>query len=150
MVRSGMRVLGVDFGRKRIGLALSDASGLLARPYKTLTVAGASPQLAALLAEIDALAQDEDGLAAIVLGLPRRLSGEPNKQTAAVQALAARLGSLRPIPVVLQDERLSSVEADALLSRREKDWRRRKAVLDAAAAAVILQDYLDAQPRAAL
>jgi RNase H-fold protein (predicted Holliday junction resolvase) len=52
------------------------------------------------------------------------------------------------VPIILQDERLSSREAESLLARGEKDWRKRKAQLDAASAAVILQDYLDAQPRA--
>ena len=60
----------------------------------------------------------------VVIGLPRRLSGEPNEQTARVQAFAARLAALTPIPIVLQDERLSSHEAEELLARSEKDWRK--------------------------
>jgi putative holliday junction resolvase len=138
-----MRVLGIDYGRKRIGLALSDPSGMLARPWKTLEVSGAGSQVAALAREVDLLASELDGLAVIVIGLPRRLSGEPNEQTAAVQALAAQLATLTSIPIAFQDERLTSREAESLLSRREKDWRKRKPLLDAAAAAVILQDYLD-------
>jgi putative Holliday junction resolvase len=78
------------------------------------------------------------------VGLPRRLSGEPNEQTALVVALAARLRAIvGDMPIVLQDERLSSREAETLLARRESDWKKRKPLLDAAAAAVILQDYLD-------
>ena len=142
--------MGVDYGRKRVGLAVSDATGLLARPWKTLHVSGLEHQVAALLGEIDALTSDGDGLAAVVIGMPRRLSGDANAQTPLVEALAARLRQVRPVPVILQDERLSSHEAEALLARREKDWRKRKPLLDAAAAAVILQDYLDAQPRPAL
>ena len=141
-----MRALGVDYGRKRVGLALSDASGMLARPWKTLAVAGIDQQVSALTREVEALAADSDGLAVIVFGWPRRLSGDPNEQTAAVERLAAQLRTRTPIPIVLQDERLTSHEAEELLSRREKDWRKRKAQLDAAAAAVILQDYLDARP----
>ena len=142
-----MRVLGVDYGRKRIGLALSDATAMLARPWKTLAARGADQQASQLAREIAALLDDSDGLSAVVIGLPRRLSGEANEQTAAVQALAARLRSSTTVEIVLQDERLSSREAERLLSLREKDWRRRKPLLDAAAAAVILQDYLDAQAR---
>jgi len=148
VVRSiSMRALGVDYGRKRIGLALSDASGMLARPWKTLTVSGLDRQVAEVAREVEALAAQSDGLSVVVIGLPRRLSGEANEQTAAVQRLAAGLGTHTTVPIVLQDERLSSREAEDLLSRREKDWRKRKSQLDAVAAAVILQDYLDARPR---
>lgn len=140
-----MRVLGIDYGRRRIGLALSDATGMLARPWKTLMVSGSPKSVAAALAgEIAALMSEPDGLSAVALGYPRRLSGEPNEQTATVETIAAALRGLVAVPVVLQDERLSSHEAESLLARREKDWRKRKQQLDAAAAAVILQDYLDA------
>jgi putative Holliday junction resolvase len=142
-----MRLLGVDYGRKRVGLALSDASGMLARPWKTLAVSGLDRQVGEVVREVEALAAESDGLSAVVIGLPRRLSGEANELTAAVELLAARLGTRTAVPIVLQDERLTSHEAEELLSRREKDWRKRKAQLDAVAAAVILQDYLDARPR---
>ena len=145
-----MRVLGVDFGRKRIGLALSDATGMLARPWKTIAAPGGPARVAADLArEIEALSREADGLAAVVLGLPRRLSGEPNEQTPLVEALAAALTSLIDVPLILQDERLSSHEAESRLALREKDWRVRKQKLDAAAAAIILQDYLDTRSTSA-
>ena len=144
-----VRVLGIDYGQRRIGLALSDATGMLARPWKTVPRIGDTAQVAATLADmVDALAQEPDGLAVVVVGFPRRLNGEPNEQTAIVASLAARLRDAIAVPVVLQDERLSSHEAESLLARREKDWRKRKLQLDAAAAAVILQDYLDEQPAA--
>jgi putative Holliday junction resolvase len=118
---------------------------MLARPWKTLDMSGAPARVAAALAvEIKAVA-DEDGLLAVVLGYPRRLSGEPNDQTAVVDAIARELHRLVDVPIVLQDERLSSREAESLLARREKDWRKRKPLIDAAAAAVILQDYLDSR-----
>ena len=145
-----MRALGVDYGRKRVGLALSDASGMLARPWKTLAVSGLDRQVAEVTRDIEGLAAESDGLSVVVIGLPRRLSGEPNEQTAAVEQLAARLGTQTAVPIVLQDERLTSHEAEELLSRREKDWRKRKSQLDAVAAAVILQDYLDARARLTL
>ncbi|CAN5864960.1 Holliday junction resolvase RuvX [soil metagenome] len=139
-----MRALGVDYGARRIGLALSDVTGLLARAWKTVERAGNPIQVAAALAtEAKTLAGEDDGLSVIVVGFPRRLNGDPTDQTAVVEAVAARLRTLVAIPVVLQDERLSSHEADHRLAQREKDWRKRKAALDAASAAVILQDYLD-------
>jgi putative Holliday junction resolvase len=139
-----VRVLGIDYGQRRIGLALSDATGLLARPWKTLVLQGGAARAAdAIAAEINRLQAEDEGLAAVVLGWPRRLSGEPNEQTAKVEKLANSLRGRLSIPLVLQDERLSSREAEQVLAQRIKDWRKRKALLDAAAAAVILQDYLD-------
>jgi putative holliday junction resolvase len=144
-----VRALGIDYGRRRIGLALSDATGLLARPWKTVAASGGTARVASALAvEIAALLSEPDGLGAIALGYPRRLNGDANEQTVAVEALAASLRQHVSVPITLQDERLSSREAETLLARGEKDWRKRKAQLDAASAAVILQDYLDAQPRA--
>jgi putative Holliday junction resolvase len=139
-----MRAMGIDYGQRRIGLALSDASGMLARPWKALDRIGNPSQVAqALVAELDALETGGEMVGVLVLGYPRRLGGEPTNQTMSVLGVADRLRALIRIPVVLQDERLSSHEAESLLARREKDWRKRKALLDAMSAAVILQDYLD-------
>lgn len=144
-----MRFLGIDYGQRRIGLALSDATGMLARPWKAIARTGNSVQVASALAGvIAALAEEDDGLAGVVLGLPRALGGEATAQTAAVTAVAEALRVRVRVPLVLQDERLSSREAERLLARRIKDWRERKPLLDAAAAAVILQDYLDGRDAA--
>ena len=97
------------------------------------------------VAELARLAAEEDGLASLVVGLPRRLDGSPNDMTPRVQAFAAALGARIGVPVILQDERLTSREAESRLALREKDWRARKKQIDAAAAAIILQDYLDEQ-----
>jgi putative Holliday junction resolvase len=145
-----VRVLGIDYGEKRIGLALSDATGLLASPWKTIANdanVGAAAQRIAL--EVDALIAEADGLDAIVIGLPRRLSGDPNDQTPRVHTLAQLLGDRVSIAIALQDERLTSHAADELLAQRERDWRKRKRQLDAMAASVILQDYLDSRDRGA-
>lgn len=143
-----MRALGIDYGERRIGLALSDATGLLASPWKRLANDGNVIAAAKKLAEeIRVLQADESGPDVVVLGLPRRLSGEATGQTATVQLFARELGARIAVPIVLQDERLTSHEAEALLARRERDWRRRKDQLDAMAAALILQDYLDSRPR---
>jgi putative holliday junction resolvase len=138
-----VRALGIDFGAKRIGLALSDATGMLASPWKTIEGAAAETAAARVAAVAVELAAESDGLEVLVVGWPRRLDGSDNDQTPIVRVFAAALERLSGLPVILQDERLSSHEADARLALRERDWRKRKAKLDAAAAAVILQDYLD-------
>jgi putative Holliday junction resolvase len=140
------RIVGLDVGERRIGVAISDATGTLARPVTVLRTSGLDGD--ALLVtgrEIERLADDE-GLASIVVGLPRRLDGSAGEMTPRVEAFAARLRTRTGLPVALQDERLSSQEAESRLAIREKSWRARKEKLDAAAAAVILQDYLDAHP----
>ena len=147
-----MRVLGVDFGQRRIGLALSDATATLARPWQTLT-AGASPRESAMLvASLVKQSRGDDSseagdIAMIVVGVPKRLNGTDTDQTQPARDFALALGAGTGLPVEQQDERLSSHEADQRLAVGERDWRRRKAKLDAAAAAVILQDFLDARPR---
>ena len=139
-----MRILGVDDGRRRIGLAVSDPSGTLARPAETVTghddPAAAAREVAAALRRIEA---GDEPVGAIVVGLPLRLDGTPNEQTEHARALAAELLRLTGREVVLQDERLTSHEAERRLALRERDWRVRKKRLDAAAAAVMLQEYLD-------
>ena len=146
-----MRALGVDYGERRIGLALSDATGLLASPWKRLANDGNLTAAARRIADEVRLLQEGDeaetGLSAIVIGLPRRLSGEPTDQTARVQKLAELLAAQVSVPISLQDERLTSREAETLLAARERDWRKRKDQLDAMAAALILQDFLDSRPR---
>jgi putative Holliday junction resolvase len=138
------RVLGIDYGARRIGFALSDATGMLASPWRVLErPASGAATLEMIVREIDALIEGDDGLAAVVVGWPRRLDGTATHATPLVEALVGQLRSRLTIPVVLQDERLSSREAESRLALRERNWRRRKRAIDAAAAAVVLQDYLD-------
>jgi putative holliday junction resolvase len=126
---------------------VSDATGTLARAVGVVQTAGLDKNaLDRAAAEIARLAEEEDGLVALVIGLPRRLDGSANEMTPRVQKFAQNLGDRTSLPVVLQDERLTSVEAESRLAAREKGWRARKAQLDAAAAAIILQDYLDGRP----
>jgi putative holliday junction resolvase len=143
-----MRALGVDYGQRRIGLALSDPTGMLARPWKSMPrVGGAAKTATSLASEIARLHAEDDGLVVVVIGLPRRLNGSDTELTAEVQKLATSLRHRTSVPVVLQDERLTSREAESILAQRIKDWRKRKPLLDAASAAVILQDYLDSRDR---
>jgi putative Holliday junction resolvase len=140
--------MGIDLGQRRIGLAVSDATATLARPLKTIERSASDEQAAdALSRAIEATNAElggEDAISCLVVGLPTRLDGSPSDQTARVRKMVALLATRVAVPIVLQDERLSSHEAEERLAIREKDWRKRKARLDAASAAVILQDYLDA------
>lgn len=139
--------MGLDVGERRIGVAISDATCTLARPEGVLQAAALDASAVQLAArEVERLGREEDGVASIVIGLPRRLDGSPTDMTSRVRAFADRLAAATGLPVALQDERLTSREAESRLAEREKDWRARKKRLDAAAAAVILQDYLDTRP----
>jgi len=138
-----MRVMGVDVGARRVGLAISDASGLLARPLTTLHVTDEADALARVAQAISDAASDEDGLAAVVVGMPAHLDGTPSPQTARVTSFVAALRARTAAPIVTADERLTSREAESRLAVRERDWRKRKETIDAMAAAIILQDYLD-------
>jgi putative Holliday junction resolvase len=141
------RIVGLDVGERRIGVAVSDLTCTLARPLTALSTSGLDADAVERVAEaIARLGDGNEGVQSIVIGLPRRLDGSANEMTPRVEQFARRLGARVNLPVALQDERLSSREAESRLALREKDWRVRKARLDAAAAAVILQDYLDTHP----
>ena len=138
-----MRVLGIDAGERRLGLAISDRSRTLARPLTIIAVQGLEDAVDRVAQEIERLTAEEDGLASVVVGLPRRLDGSPNEQTARVASFIENLAARIRLPIAQMDERLTSREAESRLAQRDRNWRRRKAKLDAAAAAIILQDYLD-------
>ena len=133
----------MDVGARRVGLAISDASRTLARPLETIAVTGeanAVDRVARRIAELD---REDEGIAAVVVGMPSSLDGTPTPQTAQVLAFITLLRTRTAVPIATEDERLTSREAESRLARREKDWRKRKAQIDAVAASVFLQDYLD-------
>ena len=128
-----------------MGVAVSDPTGTLATPWRTVSGAGSADVVAERVAGLlEELARDDAPVARVVVGRPSHLDGRAHEDDARVTAVARAVGERTGLPVVLQDERLTSVEAERRLAVRERDWRRRKAKLDAAAAAVILQDHLDA------
>ena len=137
------RVLAVDVGARRVGLAISDASATLARPLETIAVTSDADAIERVARRVSGLADEDDGLAMIVVGMPVHLDGSPSDESARVRAFIAGLAARTPLPIAVEDERLSSREAESRLAVRERDWRKRKQKLDAAAAAIILQDYLD-------
>jgi putative pre-16S rRNA nuclease len=137
-VRRGVR-MGVDVGDVRIGVARSDPSGMIATPLET--VARGKGDLARLLA----LATEEDAVE-VVVGLPRSLSGGEGPAAAKVRDFARRIAdTVAPVPVRLCDERLSTVSAEAVLRGQGRKGQRRRAVVDQAAAVVILQNALDTE-----
>jgi putative Holliday junction resolvase len=139
------RALGIDVGERRVGLAISDVTQTLASPFATLDVNGTDDAVRQVASKIDLLIGEDDELVTIIVGLPTKLDGSPTTQTARVEAFIETLAARTSLPIVKVDERLTSREAESRLAVRERDWRRRKSKLDAAAAAVILQDYLDRQ-----
>jgi putative Holliday junction resolvase len=139
--RPGVRV-GVDVGAVRVGVAASDPSGTFASPVETLkrdAEGGADlAQLAALVAEREALE--------VVVGLPRLLSGEEGQAARLARAYAAQLAlRVAPVPVRLVDERLTTVAAHKRLRDSGVSGRGQRAVVDQAAAVLILQSALDAE-----
>ena len=137
------RILAIDVGARRVGLAISDASRTLARPLETITVASRADAVEHVARRIAQLDVEDDAIATIVVGMPSRLDGTPSDQTAHVRAFIALLQARIPTPIVTEDERLTSREAESRLAVKEKDWRKRKSQLDAVAASIFLQDYLD-------
>ena len=140
------RVVALDVGTRRIGLAISDTSCTLARPLETIAVTSDADAVERVARRIGELADEDGGVATIVVGMPSRLDGTPSPQTAHVTAFIDRLKARTGLAITTEGESLSSREAESRLAVRERDWRKRKKKLDAAAAAVILQDYLD-RPR---
>ena len=108
-----------------------------------MKVAGGADAVDRVAAAIDRLQHEEDGLDEIVVGFPTRLDGTPTDATPRVAAFIAALKSRTALSIATEGERLTSHEAEQRLAETERDWRRRKQLVDAAAAAIILQDYLD-------
>jgi putative Holliday junction resolvase len=138
-----MRALGLDIGERRIGVALCDELGLLAGPLTTVAVRGRGRELA----ELAAIAR-ERAVERVVIGLPTSLSGREGPQARAVRAFAARLAPHLSVPIDFWDERYTTAEAERVLIDRGLSREERRARIDAAAAAIMLQDYLDAKRRA--
>ncbi len=135
--------MGIDHGERRIGVAISDESKTLARPLVVLGARTSPPLTDQLVELIRRMMAEEGSLDLIVVGLPKRLDGTAHEGTRRVERFIRTLAARTPIRIVTEDERLSSREAESRLAMFRKDWRQRKALLDAASAAVILQDYLD-------
>ena len=132
-----MRYLGIDFGQKRTGLAISDAGGTMASPLKVLTMR--QGYLVSSIAEI----VKRENVEAIILGLPLNMDGTAGSQAKRVNSFAAKIKEFIDVPIYFQDERLSSFDAQGKLAGVELTRKKKKKRLDAVAAASILQSFLD-------
>ena len=132
-----MRILGVDYGRRRIGLAVSDELELAAVGLPTLEVAGKKEALAVVAAEASAQNASE-----IVVGLPLNMDGSKGSMAQAVEAFALELGQATGLPTRCWDERLTSAAAHRVLTDAGKQTRGRKPAVDRMAATVMLNTYL--------
>lgn len=135
------RILGVDYGERRIGLALSDPTAMIAQPLPTLTRRrGKRPPVA----QVARLAEERE-VTGIVLGLPLDLEGEENEWTGEIREFGDRLAERTGLPIHYQDERMTSVRAERAVRSLglSRDQREDKGRIDAAAAVLILQAFLD-------
>jgi len=143
------RRLGVDVGKVRVGVAICDPDGILATPLATVSrdMGAAADSVPADIAELGRLVGEHEAVQ-IVVGLPVRLNGDEGAAAIDIRAYAGRLASaVDPVPVVLADERMSTVVATRRLAERGVRGKRQRAVVDQAAAVEILQSWLDAQRR---
>jgi putative Holliday junction resolvase len=135
------RVLGIDYGDSRIGLAMSDPLKIIASPYKTIRNEGNEK----CLQVFQSLIKEKD-VEAIVVGLPMGLKGQETVQTKKVREFADLLYTLK-LPIGLEDERLSSVSAEKSMIQQNIKTGHNKELIDQRAAAIILQQFLDKQNR---
>lgn len=133
-----MKAMGIDFGMARIGIALSDDTKFLASPFETYKRKGDALDIVHLQEIITSKKVDE-----IVCGLPMNMAGEEQEIAQKTREFMSLLQQSYDIKVTFVDERLSSLMAEEMLKETERDWKKRKEKLDAVAASIILQDYLD-------
>lgn len=136
------RILGLDLGTRRVGVALSDPTGTIASALEVIP----ADSRARITARVSALAGAHD-VARIIVGLPKRLDGTEGAEARRARQFAAALQQEIGIPVELLDERLSTAEAERAMLEADASRSRRRERRDAVAAALILQRYLDRQRR---
>lgn len=133
-----MRILGIDMGERRIGLALSDPLGYTAQGLKTIQINNPDEVCDKLIVVIN-----EKKVEKLVFGLPINMNGSMGPQAKKVQEYASKLKMLTNIPVDFEDERLSSVSAEQVLLLADQSRKKRKKSIDMLSAVIILQSYLD-------
>ncbi|HHE37509.1 MAG TPA: Holliday junction resolvase RuvX [Candidatus Cloacimonetes bacterium] len=131
------RIMGIDYGEVRIGIALSDPLQIISRPYKVLTNSDDS-----LFVELNEIIKLEN-VGKIILGLPLNLEGKDSQKTLEVRKFAEELEKKVPVPVEFFDERYTTVEANEALKNMGKDPRESRKVIDKIAASLILRSYLE-------
>jgi putative holliday junction resolvase len=138
-----VRAVGVDFGSRRIGVAVSDPGGVLASPHSVLERGRSRAEDHRRLADVVA----EVGADVVVVGLPLSLDGSEGPAARLVQDEVAELRARLAVPVEMHDERFTTVTADRSLTERRVKGRAKRRVVDKVAAAVLLQSWLDSQER---
>lgn len=138
-----MRVLAIDFGSKRIGLALSDETATIGQPLDFIAAEPLSQALERLAALVN-----ERSVGAIVVGLPRNMSGDYGPAAEKTRSFIAALQQKVTVPIRTWDERLTSVAANRMLIEAGLSRQKRKTKVDQTAAAILLQSYLDRENQA--
>ena len=136
-----MRIIGLDYGTKTVGVAVSDSLGITAQAVETITRKEEN-KLRQTLARIEALI-DEYNVEEIVVGLPKNMNNTIGERAEACRDFADKLERRTGLPVIMWDERLTTVSADNVLKESGVRRENRKAVVDKIAAVLILQGYLD-------
>ncbi len=134
-----MRVLAIDYGSKAIGVAICDELRITVRPLTTIRKTGQSHEQ--IIEQLKNLVEENE-VVTLIVGLPIRLDGSIGEAAERVKKLIAQLQTVISIPVIAQDERLTSREAEEMMRELGFDMRKRKEKSDEYAAAIILQDYL--------
>jgi putative Holliday junction resolvase len=137
-----MRIMGLDVGSKTVGVALSDAFGWTAQGLKTIEINEAKGEFG--FSEVEKLIKEHE-VSKMVIGLPKNMNGTIGPRGEASQFYADEINKRFGIPVVLWDERLTTVAAERILLEADVSRKKRKKVIDKMAAAMILQGYLDSQ-----
>lgn len=133
-----MKKIGLDLGKARVGIAMSDMLGILASPYETLQSKGIERDV-----EYIANLSKQFNCDEIILGLPINMDGTESEMSEYAKEFAQKLQKKVSANIVLRDERLSSVQAEEYLNDVNKRGKKRKELLDQVAACIILQEYLD-------
>ena len=134
--------MGVDYGTRRIGIALSDQLHITAQPFRVVEADELDVKIAEIIVESD--------VERIVVGMPTHLAGRNDAAASAAEGFAAHLASLTGLPVETVDERFTTVAAQSVLIESGVSRQARKDVVDKVAAALLLQRWLDARPKADL
>lgn len=134
-----MRILGIDYGSKRIGLALSDPTHTIAR---SLEVIERKEEVVEDLERIGEIAREND-IESIVIGMPVRMSGVEGEKAREVNDFISSMEKVINVPIIKWDERLTTAEGERVLISADVSRRKRKKVIDKIAASLILQNYLD-------
>ncbi|MCM1179061.1 MAG: Holliday junction resolvase RuvX [Clostridium sp.] len=140
-----MRILGLDYGTKTVGVALSDELGITAQPIRTIERKSEN-KLRKTLAEIESIIEEYE-VSFVVLGYPKNMNNTVGTRAKATEEFKEHIERRTGLPVYLQDERLTTVESERILMESGVRREHRKEYVDKMAAAIILQSYLDAMER---